>query len=334
MFFRQLIAFATVAKHLNTSKAAQELRTSQPSLSRHIKLLEESYKTQLFARHSKGMELTEEGTEFLTHINPLMKQLEKINERFVKAAAAKTSGVLRIGGTYGPSSGILPSLVADFKKTHPNVRVTLRSHSASVIDKMLVQGSLELAVISTKPQSDEFLAEIFLPQKLVAFVAAADPLAKKGRLTLADLEELPLVVREDKSGRGTTATLLRELRNQDRHPNISLSCESPESVKSAVKKRLGVGFLYYDTIKDEIARGWFKQLQVPDLPLTGQTHIVYHKARPLSLNGEAFLQLLRASRARNLAHQRKRSSTLNLACILPVVSSFLDVLEECTCLIA
>jgi DNA-binding transcriptional LysR family regulator len=63
MNLRQFTAFATVASHLNITKAAQALRMSQPSLSKLLKGLEENYKVTLFTRTGKGIELTDEGVE-------------------------------------------------------------------------------------------------------------------------------------------------------------------------------------------------------------------------------------------------------------------------------
>src|SRR5262245_61097030 len=131
MTFTQFTAFAAVAKHLNVTKAANNLHVSQPSLSKHLKALEDRFNLQLFTRHAKGIRLTDEGYEFFRDIEPILAQLEKINHRYVNGSAKKPTGPLRVGGTYGPASRILPSLLADFKKTNPEVDVALRSNSGS-----------------------------------------------------------------------------------------------------------------------------------------------------------------------------------------------------------
>jgi DNA-binding transcriptional LysR family regulator len=76
MTFRQFTALATVAKHGNITKAAQALWISQPSLSKHLKALEADYKVSLLSRNGKGIQLTEDGVEFLTHIDPILAQLK------------------------------------------------------------------------------------------------------------------------------------------------------------------------------------------------------------------------------------------------------------------
>ncbi len=87
--------------------------------------------------------------------------------------------------------------------------------------------------------------------------------------------------------------MLLKLGNQGYRPNIVLRCDSPEAIKSAVNKKLGVGFLYEDAVKEGLASGAFKKLRISDLHVEGNSYIVYHKQRPLSANAEVFLNLLR-----------------------------------------
>ena len=91
MTFRQFTAFATVAQHMNISKAARALNISQPSLSKHLKLLEESYNVKLFSRNGNGIRLTNDGLEFLRHVDFILSQLKSIEERYLKNSRAMRS---------------------------------------------------------------------------------------------------------------------------------------------------------------------------------------------------------------------------------------------------
>ena len=85
-----------------------------------------------------------------------------------------------------------------------------------------------------------------------------------------------------------------------------MRCDSPEAIKSAVAKRLGVGFLYKDAVREGLASGLFKKLCIPDIPLYGNSYIIYHKQRPLSSSGEVFLNLLRQWRDEKATQKDKR----------------------------
>jgi LysR family transcriptional regulator, transcriptional activator of the cysJI operon len=294
MTFTQFTAFAAVAKHLNVTKAANMLHVSQPSLSKHLKALEENFKFRLFTRHAKGIKLTDEGDEFFRDIEPILAQLDKINHRYLNGSAQKPTGPLKVGGTYGPASRILPSLLTVFKNNHPKVDVTLRANSGGIIHQQILHGDLEIGVCSRVPSPSSILySETYIPMKLVAFAAKSHPVAKRKNLTLSDLEYFPLIVRVDNDLRSTTHTVLDGLRKQGYKLDIAMRCESPEAVQSAVAQKLGIGMLYHDAVKAAVERGSFKIISIRGLDIEGQTYIVHHKERPLSPYAEEFLKLLR-----------------------------------------
>jgi DNA-binding transcriptional LysR family regulator len=301
MTFTQFTAFAAVAKHLNVTRAAHNLHISQPSLSKHLKALEENFKLRLFTRHAKGIKLTNDGYEFFRDIEPILTQLEKINRRYLNGSVQKHSGPLKVGGTYGPASRILPSLLSEFKNKHP-VDVSLRANSGGIIHQRILHGDLEIAVCARAPEpSSRLYSEPFIPMKLVAFAARNDPIAKKKELTVAELKNIPIIVRSHGGFESVTQTLLRALKKPGQKLNIAMACESPEAIERAVSQRLGIGFLYYDAVREAIERGSFKIINIRGLELVGQTYIIYHKERPLSPNAAEFLKLLRDWRDRNSA---------------------------------
>src|SRR5262250_1869782 len=238
MTFRQFVAFAEVAKQLNITKAAQALRMSQPSLSKHLKSLEEDYKIKLFTRYAKGIRLTDAGQEFIRDIEPILAQLEKVNQRYLNGVAEKKLERLKIGGTYGPSSRILPSLLSDFKKNYPHIDVILRSNSNAIINNLVLSGELEIAITSRKPSSFLLYAEPYVPLRRGAFVARSSPRARKNTLNLSDLANVPLIIRGAEES-SSTYLMLNELKKQGHKFNIAMHCESPEAVKMAVKQNLG-----------------------------------------------------------------------------------------------
>jgi DNA-binding transcriptional LysR family regulator len=309
MTFTQFTAFAAVAKHLNITKAANMLHVSQPSLSKHLKALEENFRVRLFTRHAKGITLTDDGSEFFRDIEPILAQLEKINHRYLNGSTGKINSRLKVGGTYGPASRILPSLLTIFKKLHPQVDVILRSNSGGIIHQNILHGDLEIAVCSRAPSPSSMLySEPYVPMKLVVFAAKSHPAAKKKELSLSDLEHITLIVRVDTDLQSTTHTVLKELRKQGYQLNIGMRCESPEAVQSAVAQKLGIGMLYYDAVKAAIERGSFKKIPIRGLEIEGHTYIVYHNERPLSPNAEEFLKLLRDWRDQQNAKKTLRAS--------------------------
>ena len=112
------------------------------------------------------------------------------------------------------------------------------------------------------------------------------------------VRRLGLAIRQPLEGQGATAQFVLRLKDQGVKLKVVIHCESPEAVKVAVSRRMGVGILFKDVIADSLKKGEFKELTLPVEGLEGETSIVYHRTRPLSPAAQDFLKLLRAQRAR------------------------------------
>jgi DNA-binding transcriptional LysR family regulator len=75
--------------------------------------------------------------------------------------------------------------------------------------------------------------------------------------------------------------------------NIVMYCESSDALKAVVKTKMGLGIIYRDLVQHEIARKELKTIQVPGLSMRSESYVIYHRDRPLSEDGKAFLTLLR-----------------------------------------
>ena len=293
MEFQQLKAFAVAARHRNITKAAGELHTSQPALSKQLKKLEDTYNVKLLIRSGFGVDLTRDGIEFLSYVEPILQHMDNLERRFLKRRNVNFTSPLSIGGGYTLSASVLPQLVGKFKKEHPNVEVVLRSNGSGTLEQMLLKGTLDLALTSMAPESAELITEPCMRMKIIAVVANDYTLPKHQVLTVKDLQKLPLIIRSNPDRRGMTEAFLRKLRDQGVKPKILMRCDSPEAIKTAVLKKLGVGILYQDIVKDGLAKRLFKRVRIADFPWETQSYIAYYKHRPLSASAEAFLKILR-----------------------------------------
>jgi DNA-binding transcriptional LysR family regulator len=102
----------------------------------------------------------------------------------------------------------------------------------------------------------------------------------------------PLIIRDAMGGVGSTERMLRQYEPNLR-PNIVLRCQSPDAVKTAVRKKMGIGLLFESTVALEIQSGDLKKLRLSDVSLEATSYIIYRKGHPLSANGRDFLNLLR-----------------------------------------
>lgn len=296
MTFHQLQILAAAAKYLSITKAAQALRISQPSVSQQLKLLEDEYGLRLYKKVRRGIELTEEGRLFLSDAESILFQVERLKKKFGTGPNDERVRSLTIGGSHSQSVSFLPQLMAVFRETHPQIQLSLRTDISRVIERLVLDSKVEIAVVTNASRFPSLAYEPYRQERVVTFASARHPLAKKERLTLADLAQAPLIIRAGRVGEMSRVEelLLKSGERQGFKPNIVMRCESPVAVKTAVKTGLGLGILYEgDAMGPDVKGGELRILKVPQLKMHVESFIVYHKNRPLSSHAQEFLVLLR-----------------------------------------
>ena len=297
MNLTQLKAFQAVANNGSITGAAHMLHVSQPSVSKHLKNLEEDYGVKLFERNAGAVELTDAGSSLLRHANAILVHLDEARKELKSPKSLKISGPLKIAGSYAASALVLPSLLVNFKNKHRDSSIILRTGTTREVKSMLLNSTVEIALLNELPVNPEFASEPFRKEKLVVFAAPNHPLAKKKRLTLSDLRQAALVT----TGMASAVDkMLNHLVQEGLGAKIAIQCGSPASVKIVVKNKIGLGILFQDMLIQEIRNKLFKVLEIPGLALTVQSYIVYYKDRPLSLPARDFLALLRKRVHRSL----------------------------------
>jgi DNA-binding transcriptional LysR family regulator len=280
--------FSSIAKCLNVTKASAELHISQPSVSQQAKLLQEEYGAKLYAKTGRGIQLTDEGRLFLKEIEPILRQVDLLKNKF---GVRVKEGSLTIGGSHGPSASFLPLLASVFKETHPDTKLTFRTHNSDVLERMVLDSDVEIAVITNSTASPHLVYEPCRQEELLFFASVEHPLARRKNLSVAELANAPLVV--FKKGRMAFEKILRQIESQGFQWNVAMYCESSEALKAAVKARMGLGIIYRDLVQPELNRREFKVIQVQGLIMRSESYIIYHKERPLSVHAKSFLALLR-----------------------------------------
>lgn len=301
MNLAQLTALGAVAKNGSITKAAQLLRVSQPSVSKHLKNLEQDYRIKLFERNGGVLDLTEEGRAFLRHVNIILFHIDRLNEEFNPSAKTPKSAPLKVAGSYADSSLLIPSVLATFKRKHRETPIVLRTGPTKDVKAMLLNSEVEIALLNENLDNPNLGGEPFRKEKLVMFAAPNHALARKKGLALSDLNQVTLVATGGKERATTTEKILKRLAPQGLRAKVAIRCATPEAVKAIVKKGIGVGILSKDTITPEINEKKFKLLKYPGLNLVRQSYIVYYKDRPLSSHAREFLTLLRRKAHKNVS---------------------------------
>ncbi len=200
-----LRCFVAAAEELHFGRAAQRLDMLPSALGRFIRLLEDDLGTRLMTRTTRSVALTDDGAVLLKEGRALHRR-RPMRWPAGSARAAAAAAVIRVGAIDSAAAGLLPRLLHDFRKRRPDVTVQLAEDKSVRLLPRLLSGRLDLAFVRPPERPDKRLEFLFLlHETAVVAVAERHPLASRKRVTIADLEDQPLIVPERRS-RSTAMT--------------------------------------------------------------------------------------------------------------------------------
>ena len=169
---RQLRTFLVIAECGSFSRAAERLNTAQPALTRQIRLLEEILETRLFDRHSRGTDLTEDGSVFLSRARAIVREAERTLEEF-QARAGTVSGPVALAVAPAITDFLLGGLIGDYRHDYPEVRIEIVEGFTGFIEEWLIAGRIDLALLYDPRPDPRIRREALARERLYAVGPAA-----------------------------------------------------------------------------------------------------------------------------------------------------------------
>lgn len=179
MDFRDLDYFVTVARTQNFSRAAEKLIVAQPTLSQTVARLEKAAGARLFHRLQHGLSLTPEGELFLAAAEQMLQLKNDLDAEMLGVAEGKV-GRIHLGISYTFSRSLVPRALPLFAKAHPEVEVVIHTETSSLLEKMLVNGELDVAVLVETKKKTDLAYEVLFHEQILLAVSPDNPLADKG----------------------------------------------------------------------------------------------------------------------------------------------------------
>ncbi|MCW3785672.1 LysR family transcriptional regulator [Plebeiibacterium sediminum] len=290
MDFRDRV-FLAVAENLSFSKAAEELFISQPAVTKHIKELESKLKSTLFDRKGNRIYLTKAGKvnyEYLKKIKQQYAELEfelgRLNNTF--------KGSLRIGASSTISQYLIPETLAAFYKRYPKIDLHLLSGNSHEIQQKLLSEEIDIALIEGSSSLKELKYSEFLDDEIVVVTGNNSVYAKKRQIAIADLENIPMVLRE--RGSGTLEVIRKSLGENNinlEDLNIVIHLGSTEAIKNFLINFEGVALVSEKSISKEIELKQIVKLSVNRLKIDRKFRIALRQGTP-SYTAQLFINYL------------------------------------------
>lgn len=286
---RQLRVFESVARNSSFTRAAEELHLTQPAVSMQIKQLEENLGIALFEHLGKKIFLTDAGNEFYHTSRTIGRQLQQ-SEEFIEQLKGIQQGHLNIL-VASTANYFATNLLATFIQRRPEITFSLDVTNRQHILESLAENEPDLVIMGQPPEQLGAVAEAFMENPLVVVVGKSHPLYRKRTpLTPKQLQQERFVLREQ--GSGTRTALERFFEKRGLTLDAPIEFGSNETIKQAVQAGLGLALVSTHTIQLELEAKVLRVLEVEDLPIRRQWHLVYRKGKRLSPVAEAFRQFV------------------------------------------
>ncbi|GAA0395215.1 LysR family transcriptional regulator [Cocleimonas flava] len=238
-----------VAELGSVSSAAIEVCISASSVTAAIQDLEKELGVSLFSRHRKGLKLTYDGHRFVQHSQNILDAVS--NAKYALDSQQETAqGKLSIGVTYTIASYFLAPLLARFKKSFPNLDITISEHKRSIVEKKLINGSLDIALVITSNliNNSDITSETLIESSRQLWVPPNHPFIELDSVSLEDVSHEPYIQLTIDEARVTHPRFWGKL---DLKPNITFKTNSIEAMRSLVATGAGITIL-----SDVVYRPW------------------------------------------------------------------------------
>jgi DNA-binding transcriptional LysR family regulator len=289
----QLKVFCKVVDTNSFSKAGDAVYLSQPTVSSHIKELEESIGCRLIDRLPKKAVPTKAG-ELLYEYAKKLLALRDEAETALAEFQGMVKGRLAVGGSTIPGVYILPQIVGKFTRKYPAVKISLALGDTDVVIDKILSGELELGVVGAQAEDGSLDQDLLFQDEMRLIVPASHKWAEKENVGLDELQKEPFIIRE--SGSGTLKSIQRSFEQKGRSIrklNIAAEMGSTEAVRQAVKADAGVSILSTLAVTEDVCAGRLKALKIRGLDLMQWFYVTRLKKRTPSPLCRSFFDFLK-----------------------------------------
>jgi DNA-binding transcriptional LysR family regulator len=284
-----LRVFASVATHGSLTRAARELRVSQPAISKQLNDLEQDLSTRLVDRLPRGVRLTAAGEILFAHAQRIL-QAERSAEQELSDLRGLSRGKLAVGASTTVGSYLVPSLFGELHRLHPGVQLELEIANTTVVQSAVVENRLDLGLIEGFVASDTLAVETLAADEMVVIAAPTHPSVQRAPLRATALRELPVLMRERGSGSREVVEAALLERGITIVPIMSLG--STEAIKNAVLHGLGIGIVSRLTVEPELRSRRLVELAFGDLQIRRDLYLVTLKGKRHSPAATEFIALV------------------------------------------
>lgn len=301
----KLKVFCTVAETKSFSKTSEIIHLTQPAVSLQIQALEEIYETKIFDRSSSSISLTPAGEMLYKYAKDILSLYAEVEKEIGKITGL-IKGSITVGASTTIGNYILPSVIADFRKKHPKIKINVFIGNTKRIVDLLTSGILDLGVVEGETSRHKIKVEQLITDELVFIVPPLHHWAKKKTVSILEITKEPFILREE--GSGTRQMIEKHLLSHGINTSnmrIALVLGSTESIKEAVENGMGISIVSKWAAKKEVKYGSLKIVIPKEEKILRNLSLIMPKNAVQSYAVDDFLSHLKLYPYNNLLSESK-----------------------------
>ena len=277
MEFRQLESFCAVVRYRSFTKAAEKLYISQPTISTHIRMLEQEFNSRLIIRTTKNIEITPHGKELFA----CAQKIFTLKNDLIQKWSEENKKIIRIGASTIPADYILPEVLPLFCQKYPDIQLHIHQNDSGNILQSILNGKFTIGMVGMKFFEKEldfvpfFHDEIVLiTPKQEKFLHFAQKAFNQDDL-ISLLKKETIILREQGSGsKKRLESYFEQINLSEKSLNIIARLNDQESIKKLVASGLGISFI---SAKAITSADNLLTIKLPENNLTRSLYFAYHK---------------------------------------------------------
>jgi DNA-binding transcriptional LysR family regulator len=285
----QLRVFCQAAKCENFTLAAKKLFITQPAVTAQIKMFEDQCNLKLFKKKGRNIYLTDEGKTLYDYARKIF-EWEKEIENLIDDMRDLKRGTLRLGVNKTYARYFMPFVITGFREAYPHIKINLDEGSSLDMIYSLVDLRNELAVIAKVGDHPNVCFIPFSQEEIVLILAPDHPLATKTTVSVKELEEEPIIMKE--AGSGTRLLVNKLFEASGLTPNILMETSNTEFIKQLVQRGEGLSFLVREAVAIELHEKKLTTVPIGRERTFLDVSIAYLKNQTLSPAAQSFLDVL------------------------------------------
>jgi DNA-binding transcriptional LysR family regulator len=291
MDLHYLWLFYKVAQHLSFSKAAEELRLSQPTISMQVKKLESELGLNLFDRFGKNIYLSREGEFVFEYAVKIFETVKELEDQ-IAVRKGTIIGTIHIGASNTPGVHILPHILGIFKQDYPDISTHLHIRNTYEILNMIITNQVDFAIIGGKyDYKKTFKAKKLLDDSVIMIGSPENPLTQKDSVLAEELINQPLITHEPHSNLYNTAENI--IKNDLKIPfNTSMILGNISAINNAVASNLGISIVPLASAKHHLEKGMVKKISVENKIWKYPYYLVYYSDKNFNIPSKLLIKTI------------------------------------------